>query len=60
MMITKADVERVARWVCGEFADGNHGLLRCGRVTFNLSDVAMCARFIRESYECALQSAEYT
>ena len=59
-MTTKADVARIAREVCAEFSSGNRGLLHYGQVTINLRDTAMCARFVREVHESALQSAEYT
>lgn len=59
-MTTGADVAGIARWICANFAAGYRGLLRYGRVVFDLTDVAMCARFVRECYEAALQTAEYT
>lgn len=59
-MATKADVVRIAREVCAEFAAENRGLLQYGRVTINLRDTAMCARFVREVHESVLQTAEYT
>lgn len=59
-MATKADVADIAEMICGRFTRGGRGTTRIGSVIFNLSDTAMCARFVRECHEAALGDDEYT
>lgn len=58
MQATAADVANIARQIVGAYASGRRGTVTIGRVTFNLSDVAMCSRFVRECYEAAAGTAE--
>jgi len=58
-LATTRDVERVARRICAAFAAGNRGTVTIGQVTFNLRDVAMCSRFVRECCEAAAGTEEY-
>lgn len=58
-LASTADVERIARRICAEFAAGNRGVVTIGRVSFNLRDVAYCSRFVRECCEAAMGTAEY-
>lgn len=59
-MATKADVADIAELICNRFARGERGKIRIGEVTFDLTDTAMCARFVRECHEAALGQEEYT
>lgn len=60
MAVTKDQVAEVAEQVCNAFASGRRGIMTIGRVAFNLSDVAYCARFVRECHEAALGLNEYS
>jgi len=59
VMARTADVARVAKHICHLFEMGYRGRERVGEVSFNLSETAMCSRFVRECCEAAADTPEH-